>query len=80
LAKLSRCKPLARRKLLYGVEIWRVRWEVQQPDTCIRAQLLNSVRMMEGCIIHNKDGLWLRPPSTVLKELLNKRFKQHGIR
>lgn len=25
------------KKLLYGVEIWRVRWEVQQPDTCIRA-------------------------------------------
>lgn len=49
-------------------------------DTCIKAQLFNSVRMMEGCIIHNKHGLWLRPPPAVLEELLNKRFEQHGNR
>lgn len=39
------------KKILNGVEIRRVRRQIQQYDSRVRAQLLNSVRMMERCVI-----------------------------
>ena len=35
--------------------------------------------MMERCIVHNRYRLWLRPLSTVLEKLLDKRFEELSI-
>lgn len=67
------------KEFLDGVEIWWVRRQVQQFDTCIRTQLLDSVRVVERGIIHYKHRFRFRPLSTVLEKLLYKRFEEHCI-
>lgn len=34
---------------------------------------------MERCVINNKHGPWLRPPTIMLEKLLDKRFEESGI-
>lgn len=34
---------------------------------------------MEGCIVHHKDRVWLRPLTTVVQQLLDELFKLYTI-
>ena len=67
------------KEFLDGVEIWRIRRQVQQFDSCIRTQLLDSVRVVERGIIHYKHRFRFRSLSIVLEKLLYKRLEEHRI-
>lgn len=59
-------------ELLKWIQIWGVRWQVHQLDSCVEAHLYNAIRMMERGIIHDNDGFRFWPSVTVGEKLLDK--------